>query len=360
MHRQPPFDVGVIGYGLAGRVFHAPLVAATPGLRLAAVVTSNAERRAQAEREFPGIDVLDHADALWQRAEQLDLVVVAAPNIAHVPLARAAIEHRLPVVVDKPLATSAADGRALVAEAKAAGVMLTVFHNRRWDGDFLTLRRLLREGRLSQIARFESRFDRWRPEVRREAWRERRAVEEAGGLLFDLGSHLVDQAVLLFGFPTRVYAELDRRRPGAAVDDDFFVALEHPGGVRSHLAATMLAAVAQPRMRALGLGGGYAKYGLDGQEDALKRGVRPSAADWGEDPPERWGTLASAGKEQRVETERGAYERFYEGVLASLRGEGPPPVDPADAVDGLVVLEAARESARRGELVSARPSPRQA
>jgi predicted dehydrogenase len=343
--------VGIVGYGLAGAVFHAPLVAATPGLEIASVVTSNAERRAQAVREHPGVTVVDTVDGLWEDGGDVDLIVVAAPNVAHVPVARSAIEHGIAVVVDKPFAPTAAEARALAAEADAAGVMLTVFQNRRWDGDFLTLQRLLREGSLGPIARFESRFERWRPEVSRDAWREQDAPEEAGGLLFDLGSHLVDQAMLLFGPPTHVYAELDRRRPGAAVDDDFFVALEHPGGVRSHLGATMLAAVENPRMRVLGLGGTYTKHGLDVQEDALKQGARPGGPGWGDEPPERWGTLATADGERRVETERGAYERFYEGVVECLRGEADPPVDPADAVAGLVVLEAARESAARGDVV---------
>ena len=344
--------MGIVGYGLAGAVFHAPLVAATPGLEIASVVTSNAERKAKAEREHPAAKVVDTADGLWELGHAVDLIVVATPNVAHVPVARAAIERGLAVVVDKPFAPSAAEARALAADAGAAGVMLTVFQNRRWDGDFLTLQRLLREGSLGTVARFESRFERWRPEVSRDAWREREAPEEAGGLLFDLGSHLVDQAMLLFGPPTHVYAEVDCCRPGAAVDDDFFVALEHPGGVRSHLAATMLAAVESPRMRVLGLGGTYTKYGLDVQEDSLKQGTRPGSAGWGAEPPERWGTVATAHGERRVTTERGAYERFYEGVVACLRGEAGPPVDPADAVAGLAVLEAARESAARGEVVA--------
>lgn len=344
-----PLRVGVIGYGLAGAVFHAPLIAVTPGLELASVVTSNRDRRAQAEREHPGIAVLDRVEEVWARAH--DLIVVAAPNVAHVPLARAAVAHGLPVVVDKPLAASAAQARELVAEADAAGVMLTVFHNRRWDGDFLTLRRVLEDGLLGRIVRFESRFERWRPDVRRDAWRERAAPEEAGGLLFDLGSHLVDQAIVLFGRVRRVYAELERRRPGAAVDDEFFLALEHPDGVRSHLSATMLAAVPQPRLHALGPGGGFSKYGPDVQEDALKRGSRPGDPGWGRDPREKWGRLAVGGEVREIETEPGAYERFYDGVVASLRHGDPPPVDPADAIAGLEVLEAARDSAEAGRVV---------
>lgn len=350
-----PLRAGLVGYGLAGAVFHAPLIAATPGLELSAVVTADARRRAQAELEHPGARVLSHADALWELAPELDLVVVAAPNVAHVPLALAAVEVALPVVVDKPLAPSAAAARDLIGAARDAGVMLTVFQNRRWDGDFLTVRRLLAEGALGEVVRFESRYERWRPEVRAEAWREREAPEEAGGLLFDLGSHLVDQALLLFGRPLRVYAEIGRKRQGAAVDDDVFVALDHPGGVRSHLSATMLAALPQARIRVLGSGGTYEKDGLDVQEEALRRGARPGAPDWGREPPEAWGRLATAGRTEAVETEPGAYERFYTGVVESLTTGAPPPVDPADALAGLEVLEAARESAAAATVVELGP-----
>ena len=347
--RSKPLRAGLIGYGLAGAVFHAPLIAATEGIELAAVVTSNPERAARAGGEHPGVRVLAQADALWELAAELDVVVVAAANVVHVPLARAAIEAGIPVVVDKPLAPSAAAGRELVDAARSAGVVLTVFHNRRWDGDFLTLRRLLGEGALGDAVRFESRFERWRPEVSAGAWRERDSPGEAGGLLFDLGSHLVDQALILFGRPRRVYAEIGSRRPGAVVDDDVFVSLEHPGGVRSHLSATMLAALPQARMRLLGTRATYAKEGLDGQEAALRGGARPGSPEWGREPRDAWGRLASGTGAELVETEPGAYERFYEDLVRCLTDGGPPPVEPADAVTGLEVLEAARDSAASGK-----------
>jgi predicted dehydrogenase len=272
-----------------------------------------------------------------------------------VPLALAAIEAGVAVVVDKPLAPTAAEGRRVVESALAAGVRLTVFHNRRWDGDMRTVMRLREKDAVGSVTRFESRFERWRPAVKTGAWRERGTPEDAGGVLFDLGSHLVDQAIVLFGRPTHVYAEVDRRRPGAEVDDDAFVALAHDGGVRSHLWTSHVAALPQARMRLLGLRGAYVKEGLDGQEDALRAGRRPGDAGWGEEPPERWGWLGTEENRQRIETERGAYEQFYAGVARSL-GEGvPPPVDPMDAVAGLEVLEAAFESARRGEVVPLQP-----
>jgi predicted dehydrogenase len=336
----PELRVGLIGYGLAGAVFHAPLIAATPGLRLAAVVTSDEGRRARVAADFPGVPVLPDAAALWERAGELELAVVATPNRTHVPLARAALDAGLPVVVDKPLAARAGEARALVTEAARRGLLLTVFQNRRWDGDFLTLRRLLAEGALGRVLRFESRFERWRP-VPKGGWRERGGAAEAGGLLYDLGSHLIDQALLLFGPPARVYAELDRRRGGSVVDDDSFVAITHANGVRSHLWLSTLAARPGPRLRVLGDRAAYTKYGMDVQEEALRAGRRPAAPGWGEEPPERWGELGSGETVRRVPTEPGAWPRFYAGVVAALREGAPAPADPGDAVAVLDVIEAA-------------------
>ena len=347
--RDAPLRVGLIGYGLAGAYFHAPLIATTPGLQLAAVVTSDPERRRQAERDHPGVVVVTPAERLWTDALALDLVVVASPNRTHVPLAMGALEAGLHVVVDKPLAPTAAEGRRVVDEAHRRERMLTVFQNRRWDGDFLTLRRLLRDGALGEPLRFESRFERWRPSPK-PGWRERGAPEEAGGILYDLGSHLVDQALTLFGAATHVYAELDRRRPGVEVDDDAFVALTHASGVRSHLHMSAVAAQPGPRMRMLGSRAAYTKFGLDVQEDALRRGERPARAGWGEEPAERWGALGAGDDLRPVRTEPGAYQAFYAGVAAALRDGAPAPVNPDDAVAGLAIIEAARRSATRGSV----------
>src|SRR3954451_24248621 len=241
------YRVGLVGYGLAGEGFHAPLIDATTELELAFVVTSSAERADRALDRYPGVEVLPDVEALWQRRDRQDLVVVAAPNRAHVPVTLAALEAGLPVVVDKPLAATVADGRRLQEEAEARSLMLAVFHNRRWDGDMLTVSRLIREGALGEGLRFESRFERWRPQVRDDAWRERGEPEEAGGVLFDLGSHLIDQPLVLFGPVDSVYAEVERRRPGAMVDDDAFLALRHRSGIRSHLWASQVAAQHAPR-----------------------------------------------------------------------------------------------------------------
>ena len=338
-----PARVALLGYGLAGSAFHAPLIATTPGLRLAAIVTRSEERRARAVRDHPEATLLGSADEVWAKADDFDLVVVAAPNRAHVPLASAALEAGLPVVVDKPLAATAGEGRALVERARERGLMLTVFQNRRWDGDFLTVRGLLERDVLGQVFRFESRFERWRPELA-GGWRERPAAEEAGGLLFDLGSHLVDQALQLFGPVQSVYAELGVRRPGAEVDDDAFVALEHASGVVSHLWMSAVAAQRGPRFRVLGVRAAYTKQGFDVQEEALRAGLTPGGPGWGEEPKEHWGRLGVDGDLREVPTETGSYGAFYEGVAASLQRGAPPPVDPSEAVAVLDVLEAARSS----------------
>ena len=221
--------------------------------------------------------------------------------------------------MDKPLALDAASAAALVDEFAAARVPLTVFQNRRWDGDFLTVRRLVESGTLGALTRFESRFERFRPELRDGAWRESGDAAEGGGLLLDLGAHLVDHALTLFGFPLRVYAEVDVRRPGAQVDDDVFVALEHPGGVRSHLWMSAIAPAGGRFMRASGTRAGIETPGLDPQEDQLAAGLRPGDANWGEGEPAR---LADADGERTLPIERGAYERFYAGVRDALRGDG--------------------------------------
>jgi predicted dehydrogenase len=345
------FRVGLVGYGLAGASFHAPLIATTAGLRLAMIVTSNPERQHAAARTHPDARIVDSPAQLWENARDLDLIVVASPNRTHAPLTLEALGHDLHVVVDKPFATSVNEARPLVAEARRKGLVLTVFQNRRWDGDFLTLQRLLAEDALGSPLRFESRFDRWRP-VPRDNWRERGSPEEAGGLLFDLGSHLIDQALVLFGPALYVYAELDRRRPGVQVDDDSFVALTHTSGVRSHLFMTTMAAQPGPRFRVLGSRAAYMKWGMDPQEAKLRDGQAPDRPGFGDDPAEQWGRVGAGDDVRPAPSEAGAYRRFYEGVVAALGGVAPPPVDPRDAIAGLAVIEAARQSAAESRVVT--------
>ncbi|HEX6039744.1 MAG TPA: Gfo/Idh/MocA family oxidoreductase [Longimicrobium sp.] len=341
--------MGLIGYGLGGAAFHAPLIATTPGMRLTAIVTAHPERVQQARANHPESAILDAAERLWERADSLDLVVVTTPNRSHVPLARSALAAGLPVVVDKPLAATPEDARALVDEARRSGRMLTVFQNRRWDGDFLTLRRLMAEGALGDVHRFESRFERWRPEPK-PGWREEADPAQAGGLLYDLGSHLIDQALVLFGPVTHVYAELDRRRPGVRVDDDAFVALTHGSGVRSHLWMSAVAGDHALRMRVLGSRAAYVKHGMDVQEPTLRMGGSPGAG-YGVEPESAWGRLVKGDASESIETERGDYPAFYAGVARALRDGGPPPVDPMDAVAGLEIIRAAQVSAAENRVV---------
>jgi predicted dehydrogenase len=230
-----------------------------------------------------------------------------------------------------------------------------VFQNRRWDGDFLTVRKLIADGALGPIHRLESRFERWNP-VPRPGWRESGDPADAGGLLFDLGAHLVDQAVQLFGPVRAVYGELDRRRAGVVIDDDAFVALTHASGVRSHLWMSSVAGDDNGRFRVLGSKAAYLKFGLDLQE-AVLRGAR-TGIELGEEPPEHWGRIGAGETWETVLTERGAYVDYYAGIERSLREGTPPPVDPADAITVLEVIEAARRSAMDG--VAAPTSPGQA
>ncbi|MFL5844942.1 MAG: Gfo/Idh/MocA family oxidoreductase [Solirubrobacteraceae bacterium] len=290
--------VGLAGYGLAGAVFHEPLIASVDGLEPAGVAT----------RSKGNLDELLGA---------IDALVVATPNASHVEVATAALERGLFVVVDKPLAPTAAAARALVHER------LTVFQNRRWDGDFLTVQRLVREGFFGGVTRFESRFERFRPEVA-GVWRE--SADEGGGVLLDLGAHLVDQAIVLFGPPVHVHGEVAARRPGATVDDDVFIALEHAGGERSHLWMSLVTPSPGPRFRVNGLADGFVSEGMDPQEAQLRDGMLPGDPGFGE----------------REGLDAGRYADFYAGVRDWVRGEGPRPVDPADAVRVLEVLEAAR------------------
>lgn len=336
-----PIRVALLGYGLGGRAFHAPLIQATGGLSLAAIVTANAERKAAAAREHPTAKLLDSAEEVWRNRGDYDLAVISTPNRTHAPLAAAAMAAGIAVVIDKPMATSAAEARELLAECRRRNARLTVYQNRRWDGDFLTVQRLIVEGALGQVVRFESRFDRWKP-VAQDVWRERAEPEEAGGLLFDLGSHLIDQALQLFGPAAQVHAEVDRRRPGVVVDDDVFIALTHESGVRAHLWATAVAAQPGLRLRVLGTRAAYTKAPVDVQEEWLRSGRSPNEPGYGEDPPGHWGLLGVGSEARPVKTERGDYRRFYEQCVRWLRDGAAPPVDPQDAVRVLEIIEEAR------------------
>lgn len=334
--------VAVVGFGLAGAVFHAPLIAAEPRMRVAVVVTSSAERAEQARAEYPGVRVVGTADELFAHPDGIDLVVIATPNRTHASLALQALAAGLPVVVDKPFAVTSAEAEQVVAAAEQARLALSVFQNRRWDSDFRTVRALMGAGELGDVRRFESRFERWRP-VTKGGWREVGTAADGAGILFDLGSHLVDQALTLFGPVTDIYCELDRRRADVRADDDAFLALTHASGVRSHLWMSAVADQLGPRFRVLGSENGYVTYGLDPQEEALRAGRRPGdGKPWGAVEPEGWGLFGTEGDTRRIPSESGDYPAFYRAMADALCDGTPVPVDPNDAIETLRILERAR------------------
>lgn len=332
-------NIGLIGYGTAGSVFHAPLITATAGLELSAIVTTDDQRAAAAQARYPRASIVASVAELWEC--DLDAVVIATPNTSHAQLALQAISHGLAVVVDKPLAITPDQAAEVIDAAREAGVPLTVFQNRRWDGDYLTVADLVKSGAFGTVARFESRFERFRPQIK-VGWRERVSPAEGGGLLFDLGAHLIDQAVALFGAALEVYAEVDTTRPEAQTDDDVFVALTHAHGVRSHLFMSAIAADTGPRFRVLGDRAGYHVDGMDIQEAALRRGEVPGPG-WGAATEADWGVLSDATGSRPVPTRDGDYPAFYRQFAATLLSGSPLPVNPGDAVNVLRIIDAARE-----------------
>lgn len=325
--------VALAGYGLAGRVVHRPLLQAVDGLRLTHVVTSDGGRRAQAAADVPGAALVGSAQELLARADEYDAVVVATTNQAHVPLGLAALDLGKAVVVDKPMALTSHDAQRLVDRARATRGVLSVFHNRRWDSDTLTARSLLADGALGTVHRLESRFTRFRPRVV-DRWRER---PDGGGVLLDLGPHLVDQALHLLGPAESVYAQVQALRPGAQVDDDVLVALTHTGGARSLLWCSAAAPWTGPRLVLQGSRAGWVKDGLDGQEAAQRDGTGPPV-----EPPGRLHDDVGA---RDVPSVPGDWAAYYRAFARAVTDGAPVPVDPSDGVAVLRVLEAARRSA---------------
>jgi predicted dehydrogenase len=324
--------IGLAGYGFGGRIFHAPLIAAAPGVALAGVVTRSPERRAELARDHPGTPAFDSLADLAAAGAQA--VAISTPADTHVPLVREAVALGLAVVCDKPFALDAAAADSAVEAAERAGVPLSVYQNRRWDSDFLTVRRLLEAGELGDVTLFESAFERYAAGE---------PVPAAGaGILLDFGSHLVDQALTLFGPVARVHGELGG--PGE-LEERFFAALEHAGGMTSHLSGDWVQGAPAPRFRVRGTRGAYVVRGMDGQEPALIAGARPDGDAWGTEPPERWGRLQRGDTSEPVPSERGRWDTFYPAFAAAVRGEGPVPVDPRDAVAALKVIDAIRKSA---------------
>ncbi|MFY0529334.1 oxidoreductase [Archangium gephyra] len=334
-----PIRTGLIGYGLSGARFHAPLLAAEPAFTLAAVAT---RRASDVSRDWPGVRVLSQDELLADPS--LALVIIATPNDTHAALAERALLAGKHVVVEKPFTLDAAEASRLDALARERGLCLTVFHNRRWDGDFLTVRQLLEQGRLGRLFSFESHFDRFRPRVKAR-WKEEDVP--GGGSLWDLGSHLIDQALQLFGLPESISADLGRQRTGARATDWFHLVLRY-GELRVLLHSGSVVHEPWPRFVLQGEADAWHKYGLDPQEEQLGAGLRPDMAGWGVEPPERSGRLSLGGNAPGLP---GRYEAFYRQLAAAIAGEGPVPVTAESAGQVIRVIQAAVRSADEGRRI---------
>lgn len=333
MKQMSEIGVGLIGYGLGGRAFHAPYIGVTPGMSLRAVVSSDA---AKVRADLPAMAVLPSVEALLAQPA-IDLVVVCSPDMLHAEHAIAALRAGKHVLIDKPFATTSADARRVAQEAEAQERLLTIFHNRRWDADFLTLRRLISEGTLGEIVQFGSHFDRWRP-VPAASWKEARE----GGSWLDLGPHLVDQALQLFGPPSGISADIATMREGAPAFDYFHVVLRYPR-LRILLHSSKLVAANGLRFAVHGTRGSWIKHGIDRQEAAAVAGQSPGG-DWGHDPVEGMFTDAN-GTVSMIDNERGDYRLFWAALAAAIHGEGPNPVPPSEAIAVMDVLDSGLRSA---------------
>lgn len=324
---------GIVGYGLSGRVFHAPFIETNPAFELSVIATSNPDRQAEAAANHPGARIVASPEELI--AEGLDLVILASPAHVHLAQGLAALEAGSAVVIDKPFVPTVLEAKKLIAKSEEVGRPLVIFQNRRWDGDFRTLEKLVREGRLGTVHRFESTFERWGT-PKPGQWQETTTVAQGAGITFDLGSHLIDQALHLFGPAVVEQAEMANVR-GAASEDDSFISLLHTSGTRSHLTMSRAAGQSGPRFRVLGHENSYMVYGLDNQEPFLKEKRWPGSAGYGVSPSSEWGTDNSG----PVQTELGDYPAFYAGVAASILEGAPVPVDPKDSLEVVRIIERA-------------------
>jgi predicted dehydrogenase len=343
-----PVRVGLAGYGRGGRYFHAPLIGLAPECTLAGVLTRSPQRRAELAADLPGVPASGSLAEL--AAAGLDAVVITTPLDTHETLVREAIALGLPTICDKPFTPDAASARALVAEAERAGVLLAVYQNRRWDADFLTVRALLEAGALGEVTGFESRMEQYPPPGGFSV--------TGGGVLRDFGSHVADQALQLFGPAAAVYAEV-HVRPEDGFDDRFFLSVRHAGGVTSHLRGDWtLHGAPGPRFRVTGRAGTFAVESDDGQSERLLAGKTEIPGPFGTVPEARWGRIyrGEGLPPEPVPAEQGRWSSFYSAFARAVRGTGPLPVDPRDAVAALEVLDAARLSAARGDVVRLTPA----
>lgn len=331
--------VGIIGFGMSARVFHAPLIESASGLKISIIVTTDPDKQEAARRSYPMADIVPTADALFDRCDDLDLIVITSPNGTHVPLGRRAIQRGVPVVVDKPVALSSDEANEMAMLAADRGVCLAVFQNRRWDSDYLTLVHALERGVVGDAFHLISRFAEFSPTAG-SGWRNSSVPETGGGVLLDLGPHIVDQAVQLLGHVLSVFAEVDQRRKDANLPDDIFISLEHENGARSHLYGSVLGCGPAPRFHLQGTRGSVVVHDRDIQEQQLEDGIRPGDEEWGLLPP-GVATLTTVDRTERIEIIRGRQEHFYQMLRDHLWGVGEPPVPCGDPGYVLQVLEAA-------------------
>ncbi|MFC0139046.1 oxidoreductase [Erwinia mallotivora] len=339
--------VGLVGYGFASKTFHAPLIAGTSGMELAVVSSSDA---AKVHADWPSVSVVADPQTLFDDPT-LQLIVIPTPNDTHFPLAKAALNAGKHVVVDKPFTVTLSQARELDALAKANELLLSVFHNRRWDSDFLTLKTLLEQGTLGEVRYFESHFDRFRPEVRNR-WREQKGA--GSGIWYDLGPHVIDQALQLFGSPVAITVDMTELRPGEQTTDYFHAVLTYPQR-RVVLHASMLVPAESARYQVHGTKGSYVKFGLDPQEDSLKSGVRPPQEEWGYDMRDGVVTLAADDGslvEETLLTTPGNYPAYYAGVRDAILGRGNNPVTAEEAIQVMELIELGLQSAEKRQTLS--------
>lgn len=332
-----------MGFGLAGQAFHAPVIRAVDGLRLTTIV----RRSGEPDPRYADVEFVRSVDELLTRA--IDVVVVATPNLTHHPIATQCLQAGRHVVVDKPFTTTTPEAESLVQLARTQQRVLTVYQNRRFTGDFVTVQRLLAEGALGRVVSFESHFDRFRAELKPNAWRER--PEPGAGVWFDLGPHLLDQAILLFGTPDAIAADIRIERDGAAVDDAFDVTLHYPT-MRALLRATMLARAPGPTFAVYGTQGSFIKHGNDPQETALRAGRTPDEPGWGTEPPELHGTLTTALGTRAIATTPSSFTRYYENLRDAVRGTTQLAVTPDHALSVMHGLELAVLSSRQRRVLA--------
>jgi scyllo-inositol 2-dehydrogenase (NADP+) len=338
-------EVGLIGFGLAGRAFHAPVIRAVPGLHLAVILQRGGNEAAE---KYPDVRIVRGLDELLAIRE-IRLVVIATPNDTHYPLARRCLEAGRDVVVDKPFTVTLEEATSLVQIAKSADRLLTVYQNRRYDGDFQAIRQLVAAGTLGRIVRFETSYDRYRPQLKPEAWRETQRL--GSGILFDIAPHLIDHAFVLFGLPEAVTADVRIEREGAVADDAFDIMLHYPHGMRAVLRSSILAAAPRPRFVLLGTHGSFVKQTVDPQEGNLRRGFIPTDTPWGAEPEENWGVLTvpsgDSFTERRIPSAACDFRDFYANVRDTLLGRVAPAVSPEYALDVMRALGLARQSSEQ-------------